>query len=212
MYFDDLIPAVEANVPTVTDDIMLYSIGYAARKFFKDSEVWCGPLDFTVTAREDVNQFEIEPFEESVLHAVKGVYLEGVELDPVGFSKMKQMQARKGTPTAYHKNGNNLYIGPNPTASFNLDIVGVSIPASDAEQVVNDDYMNKYSDAIVFLAVSNLLSMAGKPWTDNRSAGVFMARYADELIIARRDALGYLEGSSSSMDYSGTNGNKNSDY
>jgi hypothetical protein len=212
MYYDDLLPAVEAHVSSVTDDLIIYAIGYAARKFFKDSEVWCSPLDFIVPANENVNQFEIEPFEESVVHIVKGVYLDGCELTAAGFSKIKLMQETKGTPTMFHKNGNNLYIAPTPNNSFTLDLLGVSIPTLDAIQVVNEDYMNKYSDAIVFLAISYILGMSGKPWYDLQNSKVNMARYAGELLIARRDALGYLEGHSNSMDYSGSNGTKNSDY
>ena len=211
MYFDDLIPAVEAEVPMVSDPIYLYGISRAARTFFKETEVWCEPLSH-VAIGDGLSKFELEPFEESVIHTVPCILLDGVPLTSVSYSSIQYLARRNGRPTSFHRKGNTVYIAPLPTSEFTLDVLGISVPTMAATQVIADSYMEKYADAIVSLAISFITSMPNKPWTDLTTARVNQARYEEDKLIARREALGYLDKYSNAMNYFGDGNARNSDY
>lgn len=210
MFLDDLIPDLEAHIPDVTDTVYMYGLQYAVRKFFKDSEVWCVPIPFLNISANAI-EFEIDTPSDTVLHAVPMVLVNGKQIKSAGFADIRAMQTRTGVPAFWYRQGTTLHLAPCPSTEFDLEILGVLVPIRESLEIDADEYLNKYSDALSALAASFILSMPNKPWSNNVSSRVFKGQYLEELVIARREALGYLDGRHIMMSQ-GVNNAYSSDY
>lgn len=200
MYYEDLIPSLEAIIPDVTDDVLLYGLRSAGLKFFKESKVWCEPLP-DIRLSSGRNEIELEPLEDAAIHSIPLVTVDGLPLDSVGAQRIEEEQRRNGVPAFFHKQGSLLRIGPTVNSDCKLRVYVVSTPTLVSDQVVNDDYIDKYSNAIVWAAAHIIMAMPRKPWSDKQSSNYYLGMYSGELTEARRDALGYLNNESNMMDY-----------
>lgn len=210
MYLDDLIPEIEAHIPDVTDDIYMAGLRYGTRRFFKDSQIWCKPVPFKNISSTAV-EFEVQIPDETVLLAVPIILVNGKPIKSTNFSDVRAAQQRNGIPCMWYRDGAILHVGPTPSREFDLEIMCVLVPTRDSTEIDADTILEKYSDAVVHLARYHILSMSQKPWTDLRTAGVAKGEYMEELVIARREALGYLDNRNNMMAYDNGNG-QSSDY
>lgn len=209
MYYEDLIPSLEAIIPDVTDDVYIYGLRSAGLCFFKDTKIWTEPLEETRLAA-DRDEIEIDPLEEAAIHAVPLVTIDGEPLDSVNRIQMDEAQTRKNKPTVFHKQGNVIRFGPVPSYDVKVKIYVTSVPTLTSDQVVADEYMDKYSNAIVWKAASIIMMMPRRPWSDKSSGQYYEAMYQNEYTEARREALGYLQGESTVMGMQ--NARKRADY
>jgi hypothetical protein len=210
MFLDDLIPDIEAHIPDVTDEIYMAGLRFGARKFFKDSKVWCKPLTFNNTSA-NTTEFDIDTPCGTILLEVPLVLVDAWPIKSVGFAEIRASQQRTGIPSVWYREDTKLHIGARPCRDFDLEILGVLIPTPDSIEIDADNYIQKYSDAIVHLARYHILGMSKKVWTDLPVSRIAFGAYSDELLIARREALGYLDNRHNMMKYTDSNG-RPSDY
>jgi hypothetical protein len=198
MFLEDLFSALEIKVPSVTDDLYLLALQYGSRKFFMETEVWNVPLDFIPVGASAI-LFELDPPEETMIHAIHSVIVDGEPLDSASFETIRKFQQYQNMPTAWFRQGLNMHIAPCPTRAFDLEVKAVLVPVREHFEIAADEYAEKYSDGIVFAAAVHLMEMPNKPWTNARSARTHEINYQESKLIARREALGYLDKQSSML-------------
>ena len=192
MYLEDLFSSLEEKVPTVTDDLYLRALQHGSRKFFMESEVWRVPLDFIPVGASTI-LFELEPPAETLIHAIHAVVIDGKPIGSVSFERIRNSQQYNSRPTEWFRQGLNMHIAPCPVVAFDLEVQAVLIPTRLHEEIAADEYAEKYSDAIVYAAAMYLLDMPRKPWSNAQSSAKYMRDYEEIKLIARREALGYLD-------------------
>lgn len=209
MFLEDLFPELEIYVPAVMDEVYLLALQHGSRKFFRESEVWCVPLD-TVPVGANVNEIEIDVPSDTSIHAVHSVSIKGDELNPASFSVVSALKSSKGAPSDWYRQGVKMHLAPTPVVGFELAVLGVLVPVRQHIEIAADEYAEKYSDTIVAAAAYYLSTMPNKPWTNMRAALTYKATYEEGRLIARREALGYLDKRSNIMNSS--NVRRTSDY
>lgn len=210
MYLEDLFKALEEKVPTITDDLYLRALQYGSRKFFMESEVWQVPLDLIPVAASAV-LFELDAPADATIHSIHAVVINGETIKSVSFPQIRSSQQYNGRPTEWYRQGRNMHIAPCPTASFNIEVLAVLVPDRNHIEISADEYADKYADAITSAAAVYLLDMPRKPWSNAQSSNKYRMEYEGIKLIARREALGYLDKETIQMRSTSSNANR-ADY
>lgn len=188
---EDFLGHILPEVPGCDTDMAKQKLNLAIREFFLKSRSWrvkAGPYDVLADA-EDPNIY-LDPIEASLkVGYVFGVTYNGDRLKAMAVKPDETAFATPGKPTYYHAEvPGALRVYPLPTTD-QLEALHVycSVIPVDARQVP-EHVATHHFETITKGALSKLLVMSKKPWTNPDLARVYGAQYYDGLREARVNA------------------------
>lgn len=191
MNLDDILEAIESNVPNVTDRAYTAAASRAASRFFRESRVWTETLD-AVSLVAGVQSYELYTPNGTNLSEIANVFYNGSEI----YSDTKEQLHANECGLKYDREGSTLLLYPTPANSERNAIVVRAVIVPDIRENLPrkaDYYFDKYGDAIVAAACVRLCKMPNKNWTNNSAANIYEGEYQEILVEAMREGKGFTE-------------------
>lgn len=197
-------------VPGCPDTLIENNIRSAAIEFCEKTGVYQAELD-PVTTVANVYEYDLEPPSGTVVHKVMWVVHEGVDLEPISTNLLEQRLPKwrsrdnAGTPQYFVKNSQSLFwLVPVPQAtSPSSTVLRVQLKPTHTSTACDDDVMTDYREAIINGALTRLLRMPSREWTDYNGASVFNSLFAQGIQDAERRARHADEGVARKVNYGG---------
>lgn len=205
MYLSDLIADIRLYIPGVVDEQAMAALQRAARRFFRDTQLWRDTRSYTLRAGQAGFQL-ISPYEDAEIVAIKTVAFEGWEVpfvDQIGFNEATGSFG--GYPSVCRVDLRNSMLRVAPGASADqsnaYSVTSVLIPTADADELEVDAFASEFYPTIVAAALSNLFTIP--LFMDANSAAVHEGMYADGAQRAMNKAAGLLDGGAKVVRYGG---------
>jgi hypothetical protein len=172
-------------VPGCPDTLIENNIRSAAIEFCEKTGVYQAELD-PVTTVANIYEYDLEPPSGTVVHKVMWV-------------------DNAGTPQYFVKNSQSLFwLVPVPQAtSPSSTVLRVQLKPTHTSTACDDDVMTDYREAIINGALTRLLRMPSREWTDYNGASVFNSLFAQGIQDAERRARHADEGVARKVNYGG---------
>jgi hypothetical protein len=208
--YESLLPEVIPMVPGCPDTLIENNIRSAAIEFCEKTGVYQAELD-PLTTVANIYEYDLEPPSGTVVHKVMWVVHEGVDLEPISTNLLEQRLPKwrnrdnAGTPQYFVKNSQSLFwLVPVPQAtSPSSTVLRVQLKPTHTSTACDDDVMTDYREAIINGALTRLLRMPSREWTDYNGASVFNSLFAQGVQDAERRARHADEGVARKVNYGG---------
>lgn len=180
--FDELLPNILPYAPGCAIPAAYVAIREAAAEFCERTRLWRHADDFDIT--EDDAEGITTPYG-SVLHEIELVQFDGCDLGPRTTQWLDAFEHgwRAGTLTGKPQyvtqtDPNTLRVVPHQTGHVNLFLI--LKPSIDAEELP-DFLIDQYREAIAHGALSRLLAVPGKPYSNPQLATAFIQSWVSRL-------------------------------
>lgn len=185
--YSELAELLRPDVPGAEPGVLLYYLRRAGRKFCADSEVFQRDITATLVADEDTYALALADHEVRRLVRVRFLdpaedeaknYFDGREIHPdqydLVFDETDRHQIR------FSRNA----VPNSDEAGFTLVARVVLVPHQGTE-VLPDDFLTRWQDAIRFYTLFDMMSMEGRPWSSAMGASRYLGEYQDAVARGR---------------------------
>ena len=197
-----LIPEIRTHLNSAPDITCTIYLQRALKQFCKDTGVWIvnagsttitPPTDTDPTSpvEVDIPDADNEDWtfpDESYLQSIKKILLGGRELERVSGAEAPKYW--------YDWVAQKLYIDSNHITSDSVELeVYVVLTTTKDVQEIPDFFVERYSEGVSNYAISEMMLMPNRPWSDARLAGSFLKKYQlrvseAKVAIARQGTTG----------------------
>lgn len=186
----ELTPLVQAHAPNVGVPVMIDALRRAAVKFCRSTRVYREDLD-RFAVRADKSSYDVITPPGTLLIVPVLVQYDDVDIRATTEDKMPANWRNRtsGTPTRY------LFLNPGvitlfPTPAEDLAravFIRAALQPTLTSSTFPTSLYDRYAQTIAYGALSRLMMMPGKPWTDQASAQYFKGEYDADVADARID-------------------------
>lgn len=191
---DGFAPFVVPFAPACPDDSVLHNVRLATIEFFRRTHVWEADLT-PITADGVLTLFPLTLPTDSVVDKLQRVRVQPTDQEPrkiaVFENKEGQEQADSGfacDPFAFTDVSRRaLNVWPLQLAATSI-FVRASLKPSLAALTLPDDLFEQYAEVISHGALSKLLAIPEKPWTNASAAGLYGIKFESVIATSARIA------------------------
>lgn len=174
----DLLPFVLPHVAGCPDPVALSQIVNAAIRFCRETKIYQRELD-KQTILPNVSIYDVSPpDDQTVVSEILELRIAGLRANPVTLDNLNEQfedwPNRTGTPTTFffpNKEQVQLVVTPNLKIMNGLYMRAALYPAPTAT-TLDDEIFNRYYQEIAEGAISNIMALPGKPYSNPQLAMV----------------------------------------
>jgi hypothetical protein len=212
--YDAFLPEVLPFVRNCPDPTIESAIRLATIELCEKTEIWQAELD-PISAVEGQWAYDLEPPANTSIHRVLSLTgPDGRRLDPVTTGMLDQRSPdwrnNPGTPVYFIRQDeeNQLWLAPPPqTAQTNAYLMRVILKPTITSSSASNYVMTDYRDTIVYGAITRLLRMPDRDWSNFKTAAVYYGMFQEQLVIAEKRARKANEGVVPVVHYGGIGSN-----
>ena len=190
--YEALLPEILPAVQNCPDSTIEQHIRSAIIDMCEKTEIYQLELD-PVSVVANIFDYDLEPPSGTVVHRIRHATFNGESLEPISSGLLEQRKPRwrdeNGTPEYFIKQGQSTFwLAPVPDASqTNAVLLRAILKPTHTSTSCDDFIMNDFRDAIVNGALTRLLRIPSRDWTDYTAASVYNSLYNEHLAaIAKR--------------------------
>lgn len=193
--FDDFLPDIMPDVGTCPPDTVRREVLQAAIHFCRTTQAWTEMLDPSALINK-MATYSLDLPSDSRLIMVREVWAPDRQLLPRSLQEVARRypnwQVAQGAPEFYNMlTWNELRIYPIPIGipkGFAITVRAALAPTNTAK-VAPDVLAERWRDAIIARAKSQLMIMRDKPWTDVNTAAIHAGVYRTECDLAGAERI-----------------------
>lgn len=192
---DDFLPRLTTQAPGIPEPSALSVIVLSAQRLCRDTHVWQETLDPLPVTAGDAEP-ELEPPADSRVIAVLSVSFEGHLLEPITHGELHRRYGPRwpsltGAPRSFLcEPPGRLRLVPIPdtTVVEGLTDIRAALEPTAGATTLPDILFDECQDAIVYEALTRLLRMPQRTWTDGALSAYYAQMYRCEMVRVRRQA------------------------
>ena len=184
--YEDLLPEILPGVRNCPDSTIEQHIRSSVIDMCEKSEIYQAELD-PITTAVGVYEYDLEPPKGTTVHRIRHATHDGVSLEPISSGLLEQRlpkwREEDGVPEYFIKQGQTqFWLAPIPKETkANSVIIRVVLKPTHTSTSCDDYIMNDFRDTIVNGALTRLLRMPRRDWTDYQAAAVYNSLYEEQL-------------------------------
>jgi len=189
----DLYPLMEPELPSCPEPLILQALRKKTRQFCQDTDTWreqlqdialvAGQRDYVLNSSFDA---EIRKIVEVRIRQSPAADYDGILVDHGRYVFHGELSQRSGV----NLSPNTLTFDATFIPSYNV-VGGLMVKVSLAPFLmagqIDQDFLQKWCEAIIGGAMFYLMTMKGKKWTDPQKAGLYLVDYNKGISRARRE-------------------------
>jgi len=188
----DLIPEVRTHLDGAPDETCLLYLGRAAKQFCADSGVWVHDLgEGTVSPADDPNDYVYVAVpdsdnDDSPWEMPKGAYMHSVQKIMLGGRVLDRITGTQEPVYMYDVVTGQLRMASRVITQDGetLKVYAMLTPAKTAS-VLPEFLVERHAEGIASYAISQMLMMPNREWSDPRLASNFMVQYSQRVSESR---------------------------
>ena len=191
--YESLLPDIIPMVSSCPDTLIENAIRSATIELCEKAGVYQVELD-PVTTIANLFEYDLEPPSGTTVHEILWITYDGTDLEPITSALLEQripewrQSGNEGTPEYFVKQSQSLfYLAPVPNVTkVSSVLIRAILKPTHTSTSCSDDVMNDYRDTLINGALTRLLRMPSREWTDDAGAGVFAALFAEQIVEAEK--------------------------
>ncbi len=187
MQLEDFLPMVLPYAPGCADIQAEHAVRQAATEFCDRTDAWTLDLDEMLTVAGETD-YEMEVDSQSTVTRLLRVRIGGIDVPMVRRGNSAGIEYSPAQ-VAMAVDRSTLRILAAPAVDNVPVLVSVALSPSPRAERIDDTVARPHANSIVYGALSRLLMMPGKPFTDMRAAQTFEAKFTEAINTARTRAF-----------------------
>ena len=191
--YESLLPDIIPMVSSCPDTLIENAIRSATIELCEKAGVYQVELD-PVTTIANLFEYDLEPPSGTTVHEILWITYDGTDLEPITSALLEQripewrQSGNEGTPEYFVKQSQSLfYLAPVPNVTkVSSVLIRAILKPTHTSTSCSDDVMNDYRDTLINGALTRLLRMPSREWTDYAGAGVFASLFSQQVVEAEK--------------------------
>jgi hypothetical protein len=209
--YETLLPEILPMVAGCPDFLITNSIRASVVELCERASVYQAELD-PLTTVSNIYEYDLEAPAGTSVQKLLWVTHSGIDLEPITTALLEQRipkwRTEGGVPEYFvQQTSSTFMLAPVPgTTVVNSTIIRAVLRPTHNSKSCANDVMNDYRDTIVNGALSRILRIPNKDWTDLHSASVYGQLFNQGVVDAERRARNADTGIRRSVRYGGSSG------